>query len=151
MAEAFELAPQGLEILDDAVVHDGDPVGRDRMGIGLGRQAMGRPAGMPDADHALHRLVVEPPGEVGELALGAAALDAAVDQGRDPGRIIAAVFEAAQPFDEPRRDRVLGDDSDDAAHQSLPPQPSPDLRGAPRLVDLLAAGDRQRVRPGRRG
>ena len=44
---------------------------------------------------------VEPRREVGELALGAAALDAAVDQGRDPGRIIAAVFEPPQPLDQP--------------------------------------------------
>jgi hypothetical protein len=38
--------------------------------------------------------------EVDELALGAAALDAAVDQGRDPGRIVAAIFEPPQPFDQ---------------------------------------------------
>ena len=85
---------------------DGDPVGGDRMGVGLGRQAVRRPAGMADADRALHRLVIEPRGEVGELALGAAALDAAVDQGRDPGRIIAAVFETAQPLDQPGGDRA---------------------------------------------
>ena len=117
IAERRQLAPQRLEILDDAVMDDGDPVGGDRMGIGLGRQAMRRPAGVADADRPLHRLVIEPPGEVDELALGAAALDAAVDQGRDAGRIIAAIFEAAQPFEQARRDRLLGDDADDAAHQ----------------------------------
>ena len=62
-----------------------------------------------------------------------------------PGRIIAAVFETAQPLDQPRRDRLLGDDADDAAHQLLPPQPRPDLGGAARLVDLPGAGDRQRI------
>src|ERR1044072_8222544 len=41
-----------------------------------------------------------PLNEVDELALRAAALDAAVDQGRDPGRIIAAIFEAPQPLDQ---------------------------------------------------
>src|SRR5271168_3492857 len=60
---------------------------------------------------------VEPPGEICELALGAPALDAAVDQSRDPGRIIAAVFEPAEPFDQPRRHCFLGDDADDPAHQ----------------------------------
>ena len=85
MAQGFELAPQRLEILDDAVMNDGDPVGRDRMGVGLGRQAVRRPAGVADADRPLHRLTVEPPGEVVELALGAAALDMAVDEGGDPG------------------------------------------------------------------
>jgi hypothetical protein len=33
------------------------------------------------ADHPLHRLAVEPPGEVDELALGATAFDLTVDQG----------------------------------------------------------------------
>jgi hypothetical protein len=47
-----------------------------------------------DADHPVHRLVIEPPREVDELALSSAAIDAPVDQGCDPGRIIAAVFEA---------------------------------------------------------
>ena len=103
IAELGELAAQRLEILDDAVMDDGHPVGRDRVGVGLGRQAMGRPAGVADADHPLHRLVVEPSGEVDELALGAPAFDPAVDQGRDPGRIIAAVFEAPQPFEKSRR------------------------------------------------
>ena len=86
IAERAELAPQRLVILDDAVVDDGDPVGGDRMGVGLGRQAVGRPAGVADADHPVHRLAVEPPGEVVELALGPPALDLAVDQGCDPGR-----------------------------------------------------------------
>ena len=106
MAEPFELLPQGLEILDNAIVDDRDAAGGDRMGIGLGRQAVGRPAGVPDADHPLHRLMIEPTGEVGELALGAAALDTPVDQGRDAGRVIAAVFEAAQTFEQPRRDHI---------------------------------------------
>ena len=63
---------------------------------------------------------LEPAGEVAELALGPAALDPAVDQGRDPGRIIAAVFEPTQPLDQPRCDPFLADDADDAAHQPRP-------------------------------
>ncbi len=88
--------------------------------------------------------LVEPTREVGELAFGAAALDAAVDQGRDAGRIIAAIFEPAQPFDQPRRDRSLAM-MPMMPHIILPPQPRPNLRRAPRLVHLLRAGDRQRV------
>jgi len=71
---------------------------------------------MADADRALHRLGFEPGNEVGELAFGAAAFDAAVDQGRDAGRIIAAIFKAPQPLDQLARDRFLGDDADDAAN-----------------------------------
>src|SRR6266478_5560544 len=122
VAERAEFAPQRLEILDDPVVDDGDPVGGDRMGVGLGRQAMGRPSGVADADHPLHRLAVETLGEVDELALGASALDAAVNQGRYPGRIIAAVFEAPEPLEKTCRHRLPGDDADDAAHQLFLPR-----------------------------
>ncbi len=87
----------------------------------LGRLAVRRPARVADADRAVHRLAFEPGGEVGELALGAAPLDAAVDQGRDPGRIVAAIFEPPQPLDQLGRDRRLRDDADDAAHQPFFP------------------------------
>src|SRR5215472_4480481 len=102
MAEGGQFAAQSLKILDNAVVDDGDPVRGDRVGVSLGRQAMGCPTGVTDADHPLHRLAVEPPSKVHQLALGAPALDAAVDEGRDASRIIATVFEAAEPFDQPR-------------------------------------------------
>ena len=98
---------------------DGDAVRGDRMRIGLGRQAMRRPAGVPDPDNPLHRLVFEPPGEINELALGAAAFDPPVDQGRDPGRIIASIFEAPQPFNQAWRDRLLRYDANDSAHRVL--------------------------------
>src|SRR6202045_4179627 len=139
--------PQGLEILDNAIVDDRNPVGGNRVGIGLGRQAVGRPAGVPDTDRPLYRLVIDPPGEVGELALGAAALDTPVDQSRDAGRIIAAVFEAAQPLEQPRRDRVPGDDADNTAHQFFLPSRTrisaarPGLSTCcPRAIDSASAG-----------
>ena len=69
----FELVAQLAEILDDAVVDDGEPVGRVRMGVVLGRLAVGRPAGVADADGAGERLAREPRFEIAQLALGAAA------------------------------------------------------------------------------
>ena len=122
IAELGELAAQGLEILDDAVMDDGHPVGRDRVGVGLGRQTMGRPASVADADHPLHRLVVEPSGEVDQLALGPPAFDPAVDEGRNPGRVITAVFEAPEPFEKSLGHPFLGDDADDPAHQPFGPR-----------------------------
>src|SRR6516164_5426012 len=83
------------------------------MGIGLGRQAVRRPAGVPDPDPSLHGLGVEALGEIVELAFGASAFDAPVDEHRNPGRIIAAVFEEA------RGHPLLGDNADDAAHQTF--------------------------------
>ena len=58
-ALGFELAAQFAEILDDAVVHDGQPIGRVRMRVVLGRPAMRRPAGVADADRARERLARE--------------------------------------------------------------------------------------------
>src|SRR5262245_27240150 len=93
MAELLELPPQRLEILDDTVVDDRDLVGGDRMSIGLGRAAVCRPSRVTDADRPLHRLVIEPPSKIGELAFGAAAFDATVDQRRYSSRIVTAIFE----------------------------------------------------------
>ena len=94
VAKCGKFLPQRLEILDNAVMDDGDPVSCDRVRVGLGRQAMRRPTSVPDADHPLHRLAVEPPGEVDELAFRLPAFDASLDQGPDAGRIIPAIFEA---------------------------------------------------------
>src|ERR1700730_17285780 len=148
VAERRQLMAQGLEILDDAVVDDGDPVGRNRMGVGLGRQTMGSPAGVADADHPLDRLPGETFSEVDELALGAPALNAAVDEGRNPGRIIAAVFETSKSFEKRSSHRVLGDDADDAAHQRFFPRSRCRISVArpglstcwPRAIDSASAG-----------
>ena len=105
LAEPFQLLPQLAEVLDDAVVHDRDPVGRVRMGVALGRPAVGGPAGVADADGAGDRRLAEAGLEVDELALGAAALDPAVDQGGDAGGVIAAIFQALQRLDQAGRDR----------------------------------------------
>ena len=111
-----KLVLQLLEVLDDAVVHDRDAVGGDGMGVALGGLAVGRPARVADADRARQRLAAEPRLEVHKLALGAPALDVAVDQGGDAGRIVAAIFQALQRLDQQGGDGSLADDSDDAAH-----------------------------------
>ena len=49
------------------------PLGGVRMGVGLGRLAVGRPAGVADADGAGERLSREPVFEIAQLALGAPA------------------------------------------------------------------------------
>ena len=62
------------------------------------------------------RLLQQPAFEVAQLALGAAALQVAVLDGGDAGRVIAAVLEPAQRIHEIGGDGLLPDDSDDAAH-----------------------------------
>src|SRR3546814_6160609 len=82
---------------------------------------MGRPAGVADADRARQRAFADPAFQVDELALGAPPLDPAVHQGRDARRIVAAIFQPLQPFDQQRRCLLPADDSDDAAHESPNP------------------------------
>src|ERR1700730_9547243 len=122
MAEPRQLFLQCLEILDDAVMDDGDPVGGDRVGVLLVRLAVRRPARMADADRPPHRFAFEAGDEVRQFAFGAAPLDPAIDQGRDARRIIATVFEPPEAFDQLWRDRFLGDDPNDAAHQRFFPR-----------------------------
>ncbi len=56
IAELGQLLTQLFVVLDDAVVNDGDAVPRDmRVRVALGRHAMGRPAGVGDAQVAVDR------------------------------------------------------------------------------------------------
>ena len=96
-----QLLAQRPEILDDAVMDQGDLVGRVRMGIVAGRRAVGRPARVRDADLARQRVRGELAREIVELALGAAPFELAVDDRADPGRIIAAIFEPPEALDQP--------------------------------------------------
>jgi hypothetical protein len=40
----------------------------------------------------------------------------AIDQGRDPGRIITAIFETPQPIQQPWRHYLFADDANNPAH-----------------------------------
>ncbi len=115
-ALGLQLAAQLDEILDDAVVHDRKPLGGVRMGVVLGRTAVGRPAGVADADGSQQRLAGEPRFQILQLALGAPPRQHAVLQRGDARGIIAAVFEALERIDQLRRSRLVADDSDNAAH-----------------------------------
>ena len=107
------------EILDDAVVNDRDAIDEMRMGIRLVRHTVSGPAGVRDADIAWKRFAGELGLEIEELAFGAAAIELAVVDGGDAGRIIAAIFEPLQGVDETLRYGLVTDDADDAAHAIL--------------------------------
>jgi hypothetical protein len=97
-------------------VHDGEAVSGVRMCVGLVGPAMGRPAGVADADRPGERLAREFLFEILQLAFGAAPRQHAVFEGGNTGGIIAAVFEALERIDQERRNRFAADDSDNAAH-----------------------------------
>ena len=115
-----ELVAQLLEVLDDAVVHDGDALVHVRVGVALDRLAVRRPARVAEAGAALQGLVGEPQLQVLELALGAAAVEMAVLDGGDARRVVAAILEPPQRVDEVARHRLLPENADDAAHDFAP-------------------------------
>src|SRR5580704_6109636 len=90
------------------------------MSIDLVGTAMGRPAGVADADGARQRLLGQPHFEIAELAFGTTAGQVAGLQRRDPGRVIAAVFQPLQSIHHAARDRLAAQDTDDSAHQAHP-------------------------------
>jgi len=113
---AFQARTQRLVILDDAVMHDGQPTRNVGMRIAFTGHAVRRPAGMGNARIAagLRRLglrrefrhpadrtePMQPPG---------------IDQGQS-GRIVAAIFEATQTFEKDGNDIAVSDRGDDATH-----------------------------------
>ena len=114
---AVKLFAQFAEILDDAVMHDRDAVGRVRMRVPLVRTAVRRPARVADAGRAGERLAFEPGFELLQLAFGAAALRCAVFERGDAGQIIAAIFEAPERVDQLPSDRLAPQYSDNPAHR----------------------------------
>src|SRR3546814_7244572 len=78
-----------------------------------------------------------------ELSFGAPPFDMPVDDGRDARRVIAAIFQPPQPFDQPVGYLVLAQNADDAAHDY-----SVSVR-VERSRDMLAPVPR--LRPGRTG
>src|SRR5262249_32949158 len=104
------------KILDDAVMHDGDAFGRVRMGVVLGRLAVGGPAGVTDAGVAVERRLIQPLLEVLQLAFGAAALERGAFQRRDTCGIVAAIFEPFEGIDQLLRDGSTPQNADNAAH-----------------------------------
>ena len=119
MTLGHELLAQLAKILDDAIVDDGDLLGRVRMRVVLGRAAMRRPARVADANMALERMGGELFLEIAQLAAGAHARELAALERRNPGGIIAAIFKTAQRFQDVARHRLATQNSNDAAHKAL--------------------------------
>ncbi len=115
-AASLKLAAQFREVLDDAVVHDRNPVGGVGMGIDFVGPAMGRPAGVAYAADAVEGLPGEPLFQVLELAFRAPAGQQTLLQRGDAGGIIAAIFKTLERLDQTERDRLPPQDSDDATH-----------------------------------
>ncbi len=84
-AARLQLLAQFREIHDDAVVNDSKFIGRMGVRIVLAGLAMGRPAGMADADGAAERCLRQGNFKIFQFAFGAAARERAIFQRRDAG------------------------------------------------------------------
>ena len=71
---------------------------------------------MADADGAVEGRLIETRGQALKLAFGAAAINAAVDQGGDTRRIVAAILEPLQAVEQQRRRGGAAENADDTAH-----------------------------------
>ena len=121
VALADELLFELEVVFDDAVVDDDEAAGAVAMGVGVffGGAAVGGPAGMADAEGAVDGLLEEDVFELAELAGSAAELEAvAIAADGDAGGVVAAIFEAAESFNDDGDDfRTVADVTDDAAHR----------------------------------
>ncbi len=123
-AERVALAQQvGLElgeVLDDAVVDDGElvVVGEVRVGVGVRGTAVGRPARVADARHAVGKRVrAEVVSQHLQLARALAHLEGAVavDDG-DARGVVAAVLQSGQAREQDGLARARAYVSDDSTH-----------------------------------
>jgi len=114
-----EQLAQRLVVLDDAVVDDGDLAAgvQVRVRVELRDAAVSRPARVRDADRpALRRrrpVALQP----GDHADALANVERPILDQRNPGRIVAAIFEALQAVDQETARRFDADATDDAAHR----------------------------------
>ena len=119
VAPRLEPVAQLAEVLDDPVVDDRDLARAVQVGVGVEivRPAVGRPAGVGEADRRVGRAVGDRGLEVGQLAgpLLDEQVAGVVDEG-DPGRVVAAVLEATQTLDEDRARLTRSGIADDPAH-----------------------------------
>lgn len=119
VAARLQLGPQSGEVLDDAVVHNGDAprIVQMGMGIGVGRAAVRGPPGVPDAGEParkrpVHQLLLQ----IDELARLLRRGETAVGEYRHTGRVVAPVLEPLEARDDHIKRRLSADVPHDSAH-----------------------------------
>ena len=115
----LEIGPEPGEVLDDPVMDDRDPVGlvQVRMGVAVGGRTVGGPPGVSDAGgRRRQRAVAERFLEVGEFAGSFGRGKRAIGDDGHAGRVVAAVFQPAQPLHHDVERLLVADVSHDPAH-----------------------------------
>ena len=126
MAFPFEPGAERAVVFDDAVVDERDVAGlvEMRVGVDLGRRAVGGPAGVGNASGGALEKLGRPLGvgavvELGDFSRCLGDDDPFVIQNGDARRVVAPVFEAAQAVDEHSGRICFSDVSDDSAHDEF--------------------------------
>jgi hypothetical protein len=107
-------------VFDNAVVDNDDAAGAVAMRVGVlfGGPAMRGPAGVADAERAVQRILAQNLFQVGQLAGRATHLKhraGGIADG-DARRIVAAVFQSPQPFNDDGNHFLFSNITDDSAH-----------------------------------
>ena len=118
-AQAFALL---LVVLDDAVVHQRELAVADvRMRVVLGDAAVRGPARVADAQRGREAFGLRGRFHFRHASGAAHAAHAVVAQHGDAGRVVAAIFQALEAFDQDGNHIAIRDRADDAAHGMATP------------------------------
>src|SRR2546428_3879078 len=114
----LERGPQGVRILDDTVVHQGDGAGAVgvRVCVPLGRRAVRRPARVRDAARSLHGLLRERVPQPLHASRDLAHYHTAAVLDRQARRVVPAVLEPPEALEQNRGRITRADVAHDAAH-----------------------------------
>ena len=112
-----ERQPQCLKILDNAIVDYSDPGGRVWVRVVFRRRTMGCPTGMADTHRSPYRVGLYQALQIDELAFRPPPVDMTVDQGRDAGRVVAAILKPLQCLHQMGCHRPVSDNANNAAHR----------------------------------
>src|SRR5947208_15385436 len=105
-------------VLDDAVVHGGQP--RQAidvwMGVGVRRPAVGGPSGVPDAQRSTGRIARHRHLQRRDLSRLLADVQTAIACGRDARGVVAPIFEASESRKNDRHRIPVADVANDSTH-----------------------------------
>ncbi len=118
----LQLAAERIVILDDAVVseHNFALSPLVRMGVGIGRASVCRPAGVTDAQCAMDWLRFDERGEIAHASGPFADVEVFLIMDGDARAVVPAVFEAVQPLEQKGGRVTITDIADNAAHSEAP-------------------------------
>jgi len=112
----YQSLTQQSMVFHNSVVHHRHCARFVRMGVLLGRSAVGGPARVPDSHQPVRALDGQQFLQCGELAPAAHQPRALAIGHRDAGRVITAILQSAQPVDENGSGFTLSDVTNDSAH-----------------------------------